>query len=322
MTTRTKYGAHFPPKHRWFRATTPISGGRSIRHIWRILRLVKTAAMRAFAHDAFTIAKASAYSCILTFFPALLVLGAVLASSGRFEIYIREISGVLGQWLPVGGSVAIGYLRSSTDHPVGFLTSTSLFTVWAGSGVVTSWMEGFRRAYEIPPSWGLLKERGIACSLVILAGFPMTIATVLVAFGSQIETRAVLDMGNHLGPVILLMWAGLRWLLAILTSIAVIALIYHNAVPRTHHWLCVLPGAGLVTPLWFAATLGFGWYMRRSAEYSLIYGSLAVSIALLVWMFLISFIVLIGAEFNALLFPRRIAPRSLAIETSRAREAA
>ena len=48
----------------------------------------------------------------------------------------------------------------------------------------------------------------------------------------------------------------------------------------------------------------FGWYLQRYADYSIIYGSLGVSIALLVWMYLISLVVLIGAEFNAMLFPR------------------
>jgi len=96
----------------------------------------------------------------------------------------------------------------------------------------------------------------------------------------------------------------IRWIIAILTSIAVIALIYHNAVPRTQPWHSVIPGAVLATGLWLGATALFGWYLQRYADYSIIYGSLGVSIALLVWMYLISLVVLIGAEFNAMLFPR------------------
>jgi len=37
---------------------------------------------------------------------------------------------------------------------------------------------------------------------------------------------------------------------------------------------------------------------------SILYGSLGVGIALLVWMYMISLVVLVGAEFNAMLFPR------------------
>jgi membrane protein len=115
------------------------------------------------------------------------------------------------------------------------------------------------------------------------------------------------------------MWMGLRWIIAILTSIAVIALIYHNAVPRTQPWHSVIPGAVLATVMWFGATVLFGWYLNRYADYSIIYGSLGAGIALLVWMYMISLIILVGAEFNAMLFPRSTLGRELvAVGESRA----
>jgi membrane protein len=103
----------------------------------------------------------------------------------------------------------------------------------------------------------------------------------------------------------------IRWSIAILTSIAVIALIYHNAVPRTQPWHSVIPGAFLATGMWFGATLLFGWYLQRYADYSVIYGSLGAGIALLVWMYMISLVILIGAEFNAMLFPRAMLGKEL-----------
>jgi membrane protein len=88
--------------------------------------------------------------------------------------------------------------------------------------------------------------------------------------------------------------------------VAVIALIYHHAVPRTQPWHTVLPGSLLATVMWYSTTTLFGWYLRHYADYSLIYGSLGAAIALLVWMYLISVVILIGAEFNAMLFPRAL----------------
>jgi membrane protein len=114
-----------------------------------------------------------------------------------------------------------------------------------------------------------------------------------------------------LGFYVLLLWIVGRWTIAILTSIAVISLIYHNAVPRTQPWHSVLPGAVLATAMWFAATLLFGWYLRRYADYSIMYGSLGVAIALLVWMYMVSLIILVGAEFNAMLYPRTQLGREL-----------
>jgi membrane protein len=213
-------------------------------------------------------------------------------------------------------------LKGTVERPLGLLVTASLITLWTASGVMISWMEGFRRCYELPKIWGLVKERFIAFALVILAGIPLTFATVLVAFGNRIETRILFNLGHEFGPFILLMWTAIRWLIAVLTSIAVISLIYHNAVPRTQPWHSVLPGATLATALWFAATMLFGWYLQNYADYSIIYGSLGVGIALLVWMYMISLIILIGAEFNAMLFPRAMLGKELvtmgnSVKTSR-----
>ena len=282
----------------------PIPGGLvvapALGRFWRLFRL---SIWRAFEHDAFGTAKASAYSSIFTFFPALLVLGAILATLNRGEVYLREVSYALGTILPAGSSTVLAYLRGSADRPVGLLISSSLLTIWSASGVIISWMDGFRRAYQLPKTWGIVQERLISVSLVLMAGLPLTFATILVAFGSRIELRILFLMGHEFGPLILLAWGAIRWAIAILTSIAVIQLIYHNAVPRTQPWHSVLPGAVLATAMWLISTALFGWYLQHYADYSVIYGSLGVGIALLVWMYLISLVVLIGAEFNAMLFP-------------------
>jgi membrane protein len=145
-----------------------------------------------------------------------------------------------------------------------------------------------------------------------MAGLPLTFATGLVAFGNEIELRVLASLGQDLGPYVLIVWTSLRWVIAILTSVAVMQLIYHNAVPRTLSWHTVLPGAALATAIWFPATIAFGWYVRHFAAYSLFYGSLATAIVLLIWLYIISIIVLIGAEFNALLYPRMVPAAQMA----------
>src|SRR5258706_12145593 len=219
--------------------------------IFRFLNLLRKAIWRAFQHDAFAIAKASAYSSILTFFPTLLVLGSVLASRRNTQAVSREISEALTKILPAGTSTAQAYLRGSTGRSFGLIFSTSLLALWLASGVMVSWMEGFRRSYELPKVWGLVKERLVALSLVILAGIPLSCSTILVAFGNRIETRLLFHIGHEFSPYVYLMWMFIRWLIAIVTSVAVIALIYHNAVPRTQPWHSVLPGATLATGMWF-----------------------------------------------------------------------
>jgi membrane protein len=174
----------------------------------------------------------------------------------------------------------------------------------AATGVMISWMDGFRRAYQVANSWGFWKERAIAFSLVFLALVPLAFATILVAFGNQIEVWVQTDTMHLFRPVILRLWEALRLAIAFLTSVAVMSLIYHNGIPKTQSWRKVLPGAILAALLWFPATMVFGWYVRDYATYSVVYGPLSAAIALLVWLYIVSAIVLLGAELNAQFYPR------------------
>jgi membrane protein len=274
----------------------------------RFFKLLRMSLWRAFNHDAFGIAKGAAYSSLVSLFPGLLVVAAVLAALHKTVTATREISYVIGRILPPGSAQAAqSYFHSTTERPVSVLIMTSILTLWAASGIMISWMEGFRNAYQLPKTWGVVKERLISFSLVFMAGIPLVFATALVAFGTQFELWTMHRAGHQFGPYILLLWKGTRWVIASLTSVAVISLIYHNAVPRTLRWHTVLPGAALATALWFPSTALFGWYVGHFAEYSLLYGSFATAIVLLIWMYIISIVILIGAELNAILYPRSVA---------------
>jgi membrane protein len=290
----------------------PVPPGPTLeQRMLRFLRLLGLSFWRAFLHDSFAIAKASAYSSILTFFPVLLIVGSSLASWHKGKPYLHELSDALGSILPTGGSTALNYLKGTTLHPVGFLITTAIITLWTASGVMVSWMDGFRRCYELSKGWGVIKERFVAFGLVIFALVPMMFATLLVALGSKIETLILSFIDPDFSVYILLMWGALRWLIATLTSISVLALIYHNGVPRTQPWHTVIPGATLATVLWFSVTIAFRTYVQSYGDFTTIYGSFGVVMALLVWMYLISLVVLVGAEFNALLFPRAMLGKEL-----------
>lgn len=268
-------------------------------------RLMRISFWRGFEHDQFAVAKAAAFSAIMTLFPAALLIASILVATHSTSAFIREISYALGRILPPGTSKSVlSYFEGTRPKPVRVLITTSALTLWTASGVMISWMEGFRKAYGLPKTWGPYKERFIAFFLVILAGVPMAFASSLVAFGNQIETWMIFHSGHELGPYILGMWTAVRWVIATLTSIAVIALIYHHGLPRTQPWHKVLPGAVLGTVMWFVATVFFGTYIRHFAHYDQIYGSVGTAIALLVWLYLISLVVLVGAEFNSLRHPR------------------
>src|SRR5215831_20232818 len=78
--------------------------------MFRFLSLFRRAIWRAFQHDAFAIAKASAYSSILTFFPTLLVVGAALTTGKHTQAVSHEISDALTKIMPAGAATVQAYL--------------------------------------------------------------------------------------------------------------------------------------------------------------------------------------------------------------------
>src|SRR5512135_1714949 len=88
----------------------------------RFFRHFRLALWRAFQHDAFAVAKAAAFSAILTLFPAILVLASVLSISHKTKALLREVSHALGRILPEGTSDAVTqYFTGSKPVPLKLL---------------------------------------------------------------------------------------------------------------------------------------------------------------------------------------------------------
>ena len=267
---------------------------------------VRRAFWQAFQHGQFSAAKGAAYSSILTLFPAFLVVTSILEASHNTEGFVQQISAAVGWVLPPGArSVALSFFQTKQHHATRIIYSASIVTLLAATGVMISWMDGFRKAYNMANTWGFWYERAIALYLVLLALIPLGFATILVAFGSEVENWVQGETMHLFKPLILLVWQGMRWSIALLTAIALMALMYHHGLPKTQSWRRVLPGAVFAAVLWFPATVLFGWYVRDYATYTVVYGSLSAAIALLVWLYIVSVIVLFGAELNAQVYPKQ-----------------
>jgi membrane protein len=272
-----------------------------------MLTQFRQAVMQSFQHDAFNTAKAAAYSGMLMLFPALLVLTTLLAQVHEGPTLMGEIRSVFEQFLPADAlDLLQGYILTRRAYSWQLMLSALGLSVFAGLGTMLSLMEGFRRAYNLPnEDWGFGERRLRAMLLVPIALVPLSVATLVVVFGHQIELWMVENAGREIRQLVLFFWRMGRWTVAVLSSVAVLSALYHFGTKRTEHWLWVAPGAVAGTFLWFPSTLAFGWYVTRVADYSMFYGSFGAGIATLVWLYIVAFSVLLGAELNGVLYEGR-----------------
>jgi membrane protein len=282
----------------------------------KFLIALRDAIGQALEHDVLNTAKAAAYSGMLMLFPALLVLTTVLAQLPEGPTLVGEIRGISEQLLPADTmNMVQSYFVSQRIHSSQVILSATTLTVFAGLGMMLSFMEGFRRAYRLPrDAWGFWGRRFRALMLVPIALVPLSLATLLVVFGHQIEAWMIDNSDHELRQIVLFFWRIVRWSLALATSASVLSAVYHFGTRRTENWKWVLPGAIAASLIWFPATLAFGWYVTRIADYSMFYGSFGAGIATLVWLYITAFSVLIGSEMNGTLFRRREAEFSEAVQ--------
>ena len=272
----------------------------SLRFWW----LFRRALIATFRDGCLGTAKAAAYSALLSFFPVLATVAALLAQANAEEVS-RILTNFLLGVVPPGTQDLVQYpFVVRGQRPLSLLVSATLLSIWAASGLMTSLMEGFHRAYKLPGGRPFFKERAVAVLLVFSAALPAILASGLILFGTRTENwllrwAGVTWVGEELRGGIATISATTRLLFALATVMLVTALLYHFGPARPRRWSGVWPGAMLATALWLIVTSVFAWYVRNIANYNVFYGSIGAVIALIVWMYLLSVIALIGCEFNA-----------------------
>jgi membrane protein len=279
---------------------------------------IRKAILRALDHDVVNTSKAAAYSAMLMLFPALLVITTLVAQVQEGTRFVGELRYIFEQFLPSDTMDMLqAYILSRHIHSAQLILSAAVLSAFAGLGVMLSLMEGFRRAYELPPeAWSFWGRRLRALLLEPIALLPLSVATLLVVFGHQIEQWMIENSDHELRHMVLIFWRSVRWSIALAASVAVLTCLYHFGTRRKEFWLRVTPGAIAGTLIWFPATLAFGWYVTRIADYSMFYGSFGAGIATLVWLYITAFSVLLGAELNGVLYWERLEKSAAAKEAN------
>ncbi len=155
----------------------------------RGLEKFRLALLTSLSHDVFGTAKGAAYSAILCLFPTILVLTTLLALTPESDTLRGEMRAAFADVLPEDTmSLLHAYFTNQKVRSEQVLVSAILVSLVAAMGVMNSLMEGFRRAYDLPRrEWSFWVERLVSLALVPLCLVPMAFATVMVAFGHQIE---------------------------------------------------------------------------------------------------------------------------------------
>ena len=244
------------------------------------------------------IAAGVAFFSFLSLFPAMIamvLLYGLVANPEDVAEQARTVTDLLPQ---DARSLVTDQLESLTSTPsrslgIGLVIAV-LLALWSASGGVGYLITAVNTAYDEDETRGFVRRKALALGLTLGAIVFVGIAVALVAVAP-----AVLDAVVGSGPLRWLLEAG-RWVGLLVAVSVALAVLYRWAPARDapkFAWVSV--GAVTATVLWLLASVGFSIYVDNFGSYGKTYGALAGVVVLMMWLWITTFVVLLGAEINA-----------------------
>jgi membrane protein len=248
--------------------------------------------------DIAMMAAGMAFYAMLAVFPgliALVTLYGLVASPADVEQQLTTVAGHLPPDARELLREQMEAIVSSSDSALGLgLVVALVVALWTASNGAVGMIKAVNRAYDEAPRRNFIQLRllGMAFTLgaIAVAATAIFLLAVLPAFFDQI---GLAQTGRTIVEIV--RWVGL----AVLVVLG-LGLVYRYAPDRTRpRFRWVSWGAIIATVVWLGATALFTLYVSHFGNYQGTYGALGGVIILLLWLFLSSFSVLLGAEINS-----------------------
>jgi membrane protein len=260
----------------------------------RRLHLLKIVWQCVQADNCIDLAAEMAYYFVMSLFPFLLVIAAVVGWLPSTNLW-NNFAQWLTAYLPPGSRRMVFQTVLALTHGFSsFLSLGLLGTVWAASSGFVALMDSLNVAYKVTETRGFWKRRVIAFVAIAVAGIFLVASFGLVTFGQWAD--AILSSNLKWTHTFNVPFEIARWITTFLVLCLGLDLVDHF-LPNTHtRWRWLTAGRLFVASMFIAATIGFNFYIRHIADYSRLYGALAGTIILLLWIYIASLILLVGAE--------------------------
>jgi membrane protein len=235
---------------------------------------------------------------LLALFPAITALVscyALLADASTVNQHLAS----LGAMLP-GGAMDIvkeqvDRVLSKGDIKLGTAFAFSfLLALWSANGGMKAMIDALNVAYEEKEERGFFRLNAVSLTftvggigaVLIAIGAIVALPMVLSAIGLSAVTDAIIRYG--------------RWpLLFVLTLLALAVLYRYAPSRRAPQWKWITPGSLFASVAWLAGSALLSFYLANYAHYDATYGSLGAAIGLMMWMWMSTIVILLGAELNA-----------------------
>lgn len=237
---------------------------------------------------------------LLSLFPALLFLVALIG----YVPLDTTFSALLAALDRIAPQELVELLRVQLDE-IAAGSQASLLTIgvagaiWSSSAAMVAIIDALNRAFDVTERRPWWKRRLVAIALTVALALFIVVSFTLVLIGPSVAFR-IADW-LRLGPVAAVLWTLLRWPVMIACVVFGVDLVYHFAPNRRTRWAWITPGSVLATALWLGSSFVFKLYVANFADYTATYGAIGGAIVTMLWFYVSSIAILIGAELNSVI---------------------
>jgi membrane protein len=245
--------------------------------------------------DVFLLAAAIAYATVLSFFPLLIGLIALVSPFVDPAAAVQIIVRTLAPDLPPG---AAGMVRGTLDAAIRARAAAGVLAIagllWAASAGAGFLRQGLNRMLDAPESSSFWRHLGTELAMVATAGTLIVLSTLgsaVVTFLGRIPTVVGMAGLLHKSTIGVLAAGLISWIL----SGAAFVVLYRFLPDRRVRRRSLIVGGLVAMVLFEVAKRLFFWYLLTLGRYPLVYGPLAGVVVFMVWIYLTALITLTGA---------------------------
>lgn len=166
-----------------------------------------------------------------------------------------------------------------------------VLALWSGSRALNVFIDTITIMYGLGGHRGIVKTRALSFTLYVGALLIGIVLVPLVLAGPDVVADIIPDRAAFLRQA--------YWPSVLVLSVGFMTSLYHLSVPVRKSWRSGVPGAAFTLAMWILGSYFVRWALGYSSGGTSIYGPLAAPIAVLLWLYVLSISVLIGAAINA-----------------------
>ena len=246
------------------------------------------------------------YYFILSLFPMLIV---ALALTPYFKIDQQFLLEKIQNFAPgdLGNYLfdMISEVLNNKNNTI--ITVGIVFTLWSASSGIYGIIIAFNNAFRVRDGriWIVTKLISVVITALFLVG--MFVVLALVVFGKQL-TYLLFHKFNLDGGFYNL-WSVLNYSFPILFTFIVFVFLYIMGPNLKLKAISILPGSIFATVSWTLISRLFGYYIDHFSSYIKTYGTIGAFMAFIIWLYITGYILIIGAEINAIFHNYRVEHR-------------